>query len=272
MLEAILAGLFGLLIGSFLNACIFRFPRDITIWDPPRSFCPSCEKSIAWYDNIPVLSFLLLRGKCRSCVYSIPIRYLVVELLCGIMYFLIVQRFGLSLIAAKLALFAAINLQLIATDFEERILPDEFTLGGVIVGLPLAWFALLPVTFSSLVVPMGTSFSVYSVVESAIGAAFGYGSLWTIGTLYQKFRGREGMGMGDYKMAAMMGAFLGLMPMLFALMIGSVLGAVAGLAVILLTKEDAATYEVPFGSFMGIAALAVAYMEAVQGLADAVVH
>jgi leader peptidase (prepilin peptidase)/N-methyltransferase len=119
---------------------------------------------------------------------------------------------------------------------------------------------------------MGTSLSVYSLVESAIGAAFGYGSLWTIGTLYQKFRGREGMGMGDYKMAAMMGAFLGLMPMLFALMIGSVLGAVAGLAVILLTKEDAATYEVPFGSFMGIAALAVAYMEAVRGLADAVVH
>ena len=272
MLEAILAGLFGLLIGSFLNACIFRFPRDITIWDPPRSFCPSCEKSIAWYDNIPVLSYILLRGKCRNCGYSIPIRYFAVELLCGVMYFLIVQRFGLSLTAGKLALFAAINLQLIATDFEERILPDEFTLGGVIVGLPLAWFALLPVSFSGLLVPFGSPLPVYSLVESALGAAIGYGSLWTIGALYRKFRGQEGMGMGDFKMAAMMGAFLGIMPMLFAVMIGSVLGAVVGLAVILITKEDAATYEVPFGSFMGIAALGVGYMEAVRGVADAVVH
>lgn len=272
MLEAILAGLFGLLIGSFLNACIFRFPRDITIWDPPRSFCPACEHTIAWYDNIPVVSYLLLRGKCRHCAFPIPIRYVLVELLCGIMYFLIVQRFGPTLLAVKLALFGSINLQLIATDFEERILPDEFTKGGVLVGIPLAFFALLPATFSTLFVPMGTSLAIHSVVESAIGAAFGYGSLWTIGWLYRKFRGHEGMGMGDFKMAAMIGAFLGLMPMLLSLMIGSVLGALAGIAVILFTKEKAATYEVPFGSFMGIGAMGVAYMEAVRGLADAVVH
>ena len=161
MLAAILAGLFGLLIGSFLNACIFRFPRDITIWDPPRSFCPACEKTIAWYDNIPVLSFLLLRGKCRQCQYSIPIRYILVEILCGIMYFLIVYRFGPTLLAAKLALFGSINLELIATDFEERILPDEFTKGGIAAGLLLAWFHHLPVTFSSLVVPMATSLSIH---------------------------------------------------------------------------------------------------------------
>jgi leader peptidase (prepilin peptidase) / N-methyltransferase len=272
MLAAILAGLFGLLIGSFLNACIFRFPRDITIWDPPRSFCPACETTIAWYDNIPVLSYLLLRGKCRRCQYSIPIRYILVELLCGIMYFLIVYRFGPTLLAAKLALFGSINLELIATDFEERILPDEFTKGGIIAGLALAWFSLLPAIFSSLIVPMGSSLSLHSVVESAIGAGFGYGSLWTIGFLYKKFRGVEGMGMGDFKMAAMIGAFLGLMPMLLALMIGSILGAVAGIAVISLSKAEAATYEVPFGSFMGIAAMGVAWMEAVRGLTDAVVH
>ena len=272
MLAAILAGLFGLLIGSFLNACIFRFPRDITIWDPPRSFCPACEHTIAWYDNIPVLSFLLLRGKCRHCGYSIPVRYLLVEILCGIMYFVIVLRFGPTLLAAKLAVFAAVNLQLVATDFEERILPDEFTLGGVMAGILLAWFQPLPVTFSSLFVPLGSPLAVHSVVESAIGAGFGYGALWTIAFLYRKFRGQDGMGMGDFKMAAMIGAFLGLMPMLFAVMVGSVIGAVAGLAYILWAKQDASNYEVPFGSAMGVAAVGVAWMEAVRGLADAVVH
>lgn len=272
MLAAILAGIFGLLIGSFLNACVYRFPRDITLWDPSRSFCPACEETIAWYDNIPVLSYLLLRGKCRQCQYSIPVRYLVVEILCGIMYFVIVQRFGLTLLAAKLALFAAINLQLAATDFEERILPDEFTKGGTLAGLLFSWFALLPVSFSSLLVPMGSSHALHSLVESALGASFGYGSLWTIAYLYRKFRGQEGMGMGDFKMAAMIGAFLGLMPMLFALMIGSVLGAVVGIFYIAVAKEDARTYEVPFGSFLGIAAVAVAWMEAVRGMADAVVH
>lgn len=272
MLAALLAGLFGLLVGSFLNACIFRFPRDILIWDPPRSFCPSCEKTIAWYDNIPVLSYVLLRGKCRHCGYPIPIRYLAVEILCGIMYFIVVLQFGLTSLAAKLALFGSINLELIATDFEERILPDEFTKGGTLLGLIVAWFVWLPAAFSTLVVPMGSPAGVYSVAESALGAAFGYGSLWTIGALYRKFRGHEGMGMGDFKMAMMIGAFLGLMPMLLSLMIGSVLGSVVGVAYIYLAKEDSATYEVPFGSFMGIAAMGVAWMEAVRGVADAVVH
>lgn len=272
MLAAILAGLFGLLIGSFLNACIFRFPRDITIWDPPRSFCPACESTIAWYDNIPVLSYLLLRGKCRKCQYAIPIRYILVELLCGVMYFLIVYRFGPTLLAAKLALFGSINLELIATDFEERILPDEFTKGGIIAGLALAWFSLLPVAFSSLVVPMGSSLSIHSVVEAAIGAGFGYWSLWTVAWLFRKFRGKDGMGMGDFKMAAMIGAFLGLQPMLFSVMAGSLLGAVAGLLLMTLSKGVDRDYEMPFGSFMGIAAVGVAWMEAVRGLADAVVH
>ncbi|HEU0119192.1 MAG TPA: prepilin peptidase [Bryobacteraceae bacterium] len=272
MLVAILAGLFGLLIGSFLNACIYRFPRDITIWNPPRSFCPACEATIAWYDNIPVLSYLLLRGQCRQCGFRIPFRYVLVEILCGVMYFLIVLQFGWTLLALKLALFGSINLELIATDFEERILPDEFTKGGVLAGLVLSWFEALPVTFSSLVVPDGSPLALHSLAESALGAGFGYGSLWTIGWLYRRFRGQEGMGMGDFKMAAMIGAFLGMMPMLAALMVGSVIGAVAGMAVILIAKKEAATYEVPFGSYMGMAAMGVAWMEAVRDVADAVVH
>lgn len=272
MLAAILAGLFGLLTGSFLNACVYRLPRDITLWDPPRSFCPHCEARIAWYDNIPVLSYLLLRGKCRRCGAPILLRYLWVEVLCGVMFFSIVYRFGLTLPAAKLALFGAINLELIASDFEERILPDEFTLGGTLAGIVFAWFVWLPAGFSTLVVPMGMPLHVHSVAEAALGAAFGYGSLSVIGSLYRRFRGQEGMGMGDYKMAAMIGAFLGLMPMLLALMVGSVLGAVGGVLYILLAKKDAATYEVPFGSALGAGAFAVAWMEAVRGAAEAVVH
>lgn len=272
MLAALLAGLFGLLIGSFLNACVFRFPRDITLWDPPRSFCPHCERTIAWYDNIPVLSYLVLRGKCRACQAGIPLRYLWVEVACGAMFFGIVYWFGPTLTAAKLALFGAINLELVASDFEERILPDEFTLGGTLAGLVFAWFLWLPAGFSTLVVPNGMPLNVHSVVESALGAGFGYGSLSTIGYLYRRFRGQEGMGMGDYKMAAMIGAFLGLMPMLFALMIGSVLGAVGGLIYIFVAKEDAATYEVPFGSFLGMAAFGVGWMEAAREAAEAVVH
>jgi leader peptidase (prepilin peptidase)/N-methyltransferase len=263
MLAALLAGLFGLIIGSFLNACIFRFPRDITIWDPPRSFCPECEHTIAWYDNIPALSYLLLRGRCRHCRAPIPIRYLVVELLCGAMFFAIVKWLGLTPEAAKMCLFAAINLQLAATDFEERILPDEFTLGGTLAGLALAWFVPLPPMFSVLLVPAGSSPGLYSLVESALGAAIGYGSLWTIAAVYQRLRGHEGMGMGDFKMAAMVGAFLGLMPMMLTLMAGSIIGSIAGLAAIFIGKKEAATYEIPFGSFMAIAALGVAVFEAV---------
>lgn len=272
MISALLAALAGLLIGSFLNACIYRFPRDITIWNPPRSFCPACEKTIAWYDNIPLLSYLLLRGKCRQCGFSIPIRYFAVELLCGIMYFIIVYRFGLTLQSAKLALFAAINLQLMATDFEERILPDEFTKGGVLVGLLLSWFFPLQAGFSTLFLPAGSSAALHSLLESALGAGFGYGALWTMATLYTKFRGREGMGMGDFKMAAMIGAFLGMMPMLFAVMVGSILGSVFGLVYILFSKAEAETYELPFGSFMGLAALGVGWSEALRQAADAVVH
>jgi leader peptidase (prepilin peptidase)/N-methyltransferase len=271
-IAAAVAGLFGMLIGSFLNACIYRLPRDISLWNPSRSFCPSCEKQIAWYDNLPAISYLMLRAKCRRCGARIPIRYFLVEILCGIMYFVIVASFGLSWLSAKLMVFAAINLELIFSDFEERILPDEFTKGGVVLGLLFAWVVFLPPGFASLFIPVGTGPEWYSVAESALGAGFGYGSLWAISAGYKKIRGREGMGQGDLKMVAMMGAFLGLAPMLLVLMAGSVFGSVAGLTYIKIAKEKAETYELPFGSFLGMAALGVAWLEAARSIAGAVVH
>lgn len=272
MIAAILAGLFGLLIGSFLNACVFRLPRDILLWDPPRSICPSCEKQIAWYDNLPAFSYLFLRGRCRHCGWSIPFRYFLLEILCGLMYFMIVWYFGVTWLAAKLLLFTAINLELMFSDFEERILPDEFTKGGTIAGILIAWVAPVPVGFSSLFLPNDWSPQVRGVVEAAMGAAFAYGALRGIAWLYLKVRGKEGMGWGDLKMAMMIGAFLGLMPMLLALMIGSILGSVIGLLYIRFAKKEAADYELPFGAFLAAGALFVAIMEAVREVGGAVVH
>src|ERR1035438_8845959 len=139
MVEAIIAFLAGLLIGSFLNVCVFRLPRDLSVVQP-RSFCPHCEKTIAWYDNIPVVSFLLLRGRCRHCQARILLRYPLVELATGLAFAVCVAALGVTLLAVKYAIFSAILIALIATDFEEHILPDEFTLGGTLIGLVLALF------------------------------------------------------------------------------------------------------------------------------------
>src|SRR5215469_9245181 len=130
MIETMLAFLAGLLIGSFLNVCIYRMPRDLSVVRP-RSFCPNCEKMIAWYDNVPVASYVMLGGECRYCKERIPLRYPLVELA--------------TAAAVKFAVFSAILIALIASDFEERILPDEFTLGGTAIGLVLAPF--VPIEF-----------------------------------------------------------------------------------------------------------------------------
>src|SRR5271165_6210147 len=131
-LLAVLAFLFGLLIGSFLNVCVFRLPRDLSVLNPARSFCPGCERTIAWFDNIPLVSYALLRGRCRYCKEWIPLRYPLVELATGAAFAVCAAKFGLTAVGVKYAVFAAILIDLIATDIEERILPDEFTLGGTL--------------------------------------------------------------------------------------------------------------------------------------------
>src|SRR5271170_5409887 len=166
MIEIALAFLAGLLIGSFLNVCVFRLPRDLSVLKPARSFCPSCEQTIAWYDNIPVLSYILLRAKCRRCGAHIPLRYALVELATAIAFGACVAVFGVSLSGLKYALFSAIMITLIATDFEERILPDEFTVGGAVLGLIAAWFVPLRGEFALLLVPLSWGPRWVSVAES----------------------------------------------------------------------------------------------------------
>jgi leader peptidase (prepilin peptidase) / N-methyltransferase len=257
VVEALVAGLFGLLIGSFLNVCIYRMPRDLSVVHP-RSFCPNCEKTIPWYDNIPLLTWVLLAGRCRYCNAAIPWRYPAVELLTGLLFFVGVLTLGLTGVAFRFCLFAAIQVALIFTDLEERILPDEFTLGGTVAGLILAWFVPMPISLFGLFLPTDMDLRLVSVIEAASGGLLLAGVLWSIGAMYHRIRGREGLGFGDVKMVACIGAFLGLGPALLTVVLGSVLGSVCGLAYIWLTRKDAARYELPFGSFLGIAALLIA--------------
>jgi leader peptidase (prepilin peptidase)/N-methyltransferase len=233
--EVWLAGIFGLLIGSFLNVCIYRWPRDLSVVRP-RSKCPACDAGIAWYDNVPVLSWLLLRGRCRHCRARIHWRYPVVELLTAVSFAWFVSQHGLSLAAARYCVFTAILIALGFADADTRILPDELTLGGTLIGFVLS----------------------ASLTDSLIGAVVASGSLWLAGWLFKKLRHKEGLGLGDVKMLAMIGAFLGLQGALLTIVVGSFLGAIVGLVWIRLTGKDAASYELPFGTFLAVAGFLVA--------------
>ena len=258
MLEAALAALAGLLIGSFLNVCIYRLPLDLSVVTP-RSFCPACDQPIAWYDNVPVFSYLLLRGRCRKCGARIRLRYPIVELLTGAAFFAAVWMLGPTAAAIKFCVYAAILITLIFSDLEERILPDEFTLGGAVAGVIFAGFVPFDWGIMRLLLMRVDSPRLASMAESLFAAVFCGGALWTVGFLYEKLRHREGLGFGDVKMVAMIGAFLGLQGALMTLIAGSLLGAVVGLCYIWFTGKDASTYELPFGTFLGAAALAVGF-------------
>ena len=263
MIEIVLAALAGLLIGSFLNVCIFRLPRDLSVVRP-RSFCPGCEKTIVWYDNIPVVSYIVLGTRCRHCKQRIPFRYPLVEIATAAAFALCVFFLGPTITAVKYCVFSAILITLIASDWEERILPDEFTIGGTFIGLLLALWVPMDRAgepgFAQLLLPAAISWRWKSLAESAIGAGFSSLMIWLVGWLYAKVRHREGLGFGDVKMIAMIGAFLGLRWALLTLITASLVGSIGGLAYIFIAKKDASTYELPFGSFLGIAALAVAIL------------
>ena len=260
MIEASLALLFGLIIGSFLNVCIYRWPRDLSVVRP-RSHCPSCNKTIAAYDNVPVLSFLLLRGRCRYCKARIPLRYPIVELMTAALFFYFVYTLGPTMAALKMCVLAALLVGLIFSDLEERILPDEFTLGGVALGFLFALFVPVPDNIGqSVLFLMGADVSgrAASIAEAAFGAAVPSFFLWFGGVMYFKIRHREGLGFGDVKLIAMVGSFMGLRGALMTLILGSVSGSILGYGYIKATGQDAATYELPFGTFLGLAALLAA--------------
>ena len=260
MIFALLAFVFGLLIGSFLNVCIYRWPRDLSVVRP-RSHCPECQKTIAWYDNVPLVSFLLLGGKCRHCGARIPFRYPLVELLTALLFFAFVRMYGLTPVAAKMCVFSAILVGLIFADIEERILPDELTLGGTAIGVLFSIFVSMPplvAVFVTVVTRVDVGPRALSITEAVVGAALPTFLLWAVGWLYLKIRHKEGLGLGDVKLIAMVGSFLGFGGALYTLLLGSIAGSAIGYAYIRFTGKDPGTYELPFGTFLGAAALLVA--------------
>lgn len=252
-----LAAIFGLTFGSFLNVCIYRLPRDLSVVTP-RSFCPECGHQVAWHDNLPLLSYVLLRGRCRSCGKPIGIRYLVVELTTGALFALTVFRYGPTVLSLKWCVFDALLVALFWTDLEERILPDELTLGGALLGLLFSIWVTVPGPFGFFLIR--TSPRTASFINALIGGCILSIPILLLGWLYGLIRKREGLGRGDVKLLALIGVFLGLEKGLLALLIGAVSGAVLGLAYILWKRKDAASYELPFGSFLCLGALAAPFI------------
>jgi leader peptidase (prepilin peptidase) / N-methyltransferase len=242
-----LAALAGLLIGSFLNVCIYRLPRDLSPVTP-RSFCPECGVPISWYDNVPLFSYFRLRGRCRACSQTIGWRYPLVEATTAVLFALVVAEYGWTLVALKWCVFDALLIALFWTDLEERILPDELTLGGAATGLVFAIFTGVPSAFPNLLFP-----PLKPVVQSLLAAALGASIaalFWLIGAIYGSIRKREALGLGDVKLIVLLGVFLGLERTLFALVIGTVAGSVIGLSYILLSRRKASSYELPLGTFL----------------------
>ncbi len=255
----------GLMVGSFLNVCICRLPRE----EPaersivkPRSHCPKCKLPIAWYDNIPLLSYLLLRGKCRGCKAKISAVYPAVELLTGLLFLACAALFGVSLGALKWAAFCSVMVVLVFTDIFDRILPDPVNFFGLGAGFLFAFFfepadgaaAWLAGKLFEFPPPSVA----LSLVDALFGAALGGGVLWLVGEVYLKWRSHEGMGLGDVKMMAMIGVFLGPLRTFLTLLVGSLLGSVLGLLFILVRRKGS-DYELPFGTFLGVAALLVVF-------------
>jgi leader peptidase (prepilin peptidase)/N-methyltransferase len=227
---------FGAIIGSFLNVCIARLPDGRSIVRPP-SHCPKCQSFLAWYDNVPVLSYLFLTGRCRTCRVRISPIYPAVEVLTGALAVALFLRLGPTLAFAGYFAFAAALVVITFIDLDHQIIPDVISLPGIAIGLAF-----------SLVSPLVTPF------DAALGVLAGGGTLLAVAWLYKTFRGQEGMGGGDIKLLAMIGAFLGWQSIFVTLFVGSVIGSIIGVVVMLYEGADT-KLAIPFGPFLAGGAL-----------------
>ena len=232
---AVLAGVFGLSVGSFLNVCIHRLPADQSlVW--PRSYCPRCRTPLRWYDNMPLLGYAMLGGRCRACRTPISAMYPLVEAMTAGVFVAGYLLFGAQLLLVPRLVFACAMIVLFVIDLQHKILPNQITLPGMAVGLVLGGLT-------------GPGW-----ISSSLGIAAGAGSLFAVAEVYYRVRGEEGLGMGDVKMLGMIGAFLGWKLALLTLMLSSLLGSIVGVA-ILLVKKESLKYALPFGTFLAIGAL-----------------
>lgn len=236
LLPLLLVGIFGALIGSFLNVCIYRLPRQESLaW--PGSHCPTCTHPIAWYDNIPILSYFALAGRCRNCAVTIPFRYPLVEILNAAGYVGLLWFFGPTWVTVVYGLLYSALLVVAGTDLSHKIIPNAVTFPGIIMGLVCA----------ATILPLG-------IQGSLLGVLIGGGILWFLAWASPYLFGKEGMGGGDIKLLAMIGAFLGWKPALMTIMVGSFLGSLVGVTLIaaqVIKRED----YIPFGPFLVCGAL-----------------
>jgi leader peptidase (prepilin peptidase) / N-methyltransferase len=286
-LLAIAIFVLGLAFGSFLNVCVYRLPREISVVTP-RSACPQCKQQIVFYDNVPVLSWIILGGRCRHCKTPISSRYLWIELLTGVLFLACYWYFGLTLSLLKYCAFAFLLLGLIFTDAETKLLPDKLTLPGLALGLVFS--LIVPVNdLASQFLPgiVNLPFSgdvserLLSLFDSLLGAAVGASFIYGVGAIYLHWRGMEGMGFGDVKLMAMVGAFLGIKLTVFTIFTASLAGSFFGLTTVFvvwlkrthrfmrrLANAQAARrrgwqsaqmvyryYQMPFGVFLGSMAM-----------------
>ena len=229
---------FGALIGSFLNVCIYRLPiGKSVVW--PSSACPHCGRLLAWYDNVPILSWMVLRARCRTCAAPIAIRYPIIEALTAAMFGFAWWHYGPGVLLASRLVLGCALIVLFAIDLEHHLLPNIITLPGIVVGLIFSFFGEP------------------GWVASLIGILVGGGVLYGVAEAYYRVRREEGLGMGDVKMLAMVGAFLGWKLTLLTLMLASLSGSVIGLLLIV-SGRGTMKYALPFGTFLAIGAAAAA--------------
>ena len=225
------AALVGACVGSFLNVCVYRLPEGLSVVRP-RSRCPSCETPIAWYDNLPIVSYFLLRGRCRSCGARYSVQYAIVELVTALLWLAAVVRYGVTGQALAVAIFFTLLLGIALTDLRTYIIPDEFTVGGTILGLLLS------------AAPGGLT-----IQQSVLGAVVGFAFLYLAAVLGEWALKKPAMGGGDIKMMAMVGAFLGPMGTILTIFLGALAGTIVFLPISMRTKKL-----VPFGIFLSLGA------------------
>ena len=241
---SLVAFMLGACIGSFLNVCIYRIPREESVVKP-RSHCPHCGKMIAWYDNVPLLSYLLLRARCRHCGGQIIPRYFLVELLTAVLFLLIWLEYGFDVRTPVYGLMVSGLILGTFVDFEHMIIPDRVSIGGIVVGL------VCSVLFPSL---QGETRILPSLVNSVIGLVAGSGSLWLVGILGKWAFKKDAMGLGDVKLLGGMGALLGWEAVLFIVMVSSLMGSVIGGYLIIAGKKEWQS-RIPYGPYLALSAV-----------------
>ena len=228
----------GAAVGSFLNVCIYRLPRSKSVVAPP-SACPQCTRRLAWYENVPIVSWLVLGGRCRTCKTSIGAQYPIVEALTAMMFGAAWWYYGPGVLLVSRLVFGCALIALFAIDLEHHLLPNAITLPGIIAGFVLSFF------------------TEPGWVSSLIGILVGGGVLFAIAEAYYRVRHEEGLGMGDVKMLAMVGAFVGWQLTFLTLMMASLAGSIIGVALIV-TRRGGMKYALPFGTFLALGAAVAA--------------